>query len=167
MRFCAANTCYGFRFLWFVRVEAICKRAKMREVVTSLVEAHQVVEIVTSAVEVHQACPIVIMSPQGFNGSPYLPDIFNQSFWLLKTWYEQIWWSIGSIGVSTEARVYKYNKYKISWVGQSTMSTEAWVLDRGEGEDEVKLRKNASLPKVSSKHCQRHNGPRNWLRDLD
>ena len=136
-----------------MRVEAIYKRAKMREVeeVTSLVEAHQVVEIVTSAVEAHQACPIVMMSPQGLNGSPYLPDNFNQSFWLLKTWYEQIWWSIGSIGVSTEARVYKY-KYKISWVGQSTMSTEAWVLDRGEGEDEVKLRKNASLPKVSSKN---------------
>ena len=65
-----------------MRVEAIYKRAKMREVeeVTSLVEAHQVVEIVTSAVEAHQACPIVMMSPQGFNGSPYLPDIFNQSF---------------------------------------------------------------------------------------
>ena len=32
------------------------------------------IELFTSGVEAHQAFAIVIMSPQGFNGSPYLPE---------------------------------------------------------------------------------------------
>ena len=41
------------------------------------------------------------------------------------------------------------------WDFWDAVSTQAWVLDRGEGEDEVKMRKNAGLPRVWSKNLPR------------